>query len=174
MARKILNDLYYASGKSYGLKAVIKTILFRRGFHTLILYRIACALNRIPIIGYLLARLVWSINCTVYGNDISFHAKLNGGIILPHPLGIVIGDNVIVEQGVTILQNVTLGARDAHASIENRYKLHLKENSFIGAGAVVLGSITIGKNTRIGANSVVLNSVKDNQSVVGVPAKCLK
>lgn len=89
------------------------------------------------------------------------------GVRMPHPVGIVIGDGAIIEDGVTILQNVTIGRRnDADPS-----NPRIRRNAKLQAGAVIVGPITIGESAIVGANSVVLHDVRDFAIVVGAPAK---
>ena len=82
-----------------------------------------------------------------------------------HALGIVIGNGVIIEENVVVLQNVTIGAYHLDGKIP---KTIIKKGAVLGAGCAILGSITIGENAVVGANSVVTVDVPDNSIVVGV------
>jgi len=93
------------------------------------------------------------------------------GIFLDHATGIVIGETSIVEDGVSILQNVTLGGTGKQTG-ERHPKV--RSGVLIGAGASVLGNIEIGANARVGAGSVVLNPVAPGTTVGGVPARVLR
>jgi serine O-acetyltransferase len=107
-----------------------------------------------------------------YGVFIPFNAKICLDVKFPHPVGIVIGDKVVIGNDVIIYQNVTLGgARIGDA--ENSHYPVIGSGTVIFAGAVILGKVKIGKNCIIGANAVVLKDVPDNQTVVGVPAKLI-
>lgn len=97
--------------------------------------------------------------------DIS--TPLPTGTTLPHPVGIVIGHEVKVGSNVRIQQNVTLGRRKPDPS--EGYPTVGNDVS-VGAGAVVLGDINLGRGCTVGANSVVLDDVSANSTVVGVPA----
>lgn len=88
-------------------------------------------------------------------------------VIMPHPIGIVIGKNVCLGKNITIYQNVTLGTKDGLL-----YPI-LHDGVTVYAGAVVVGGIKIGKNAIIGANSFVNIDVPDNAIVVGCPARIL-
>ena len=99
-----------------------------------------------------------------YSCDISPICTL-GKIDFRHPVGIIIGAGVIIEDEVTVLQNVTIGAYHLDGKIP---ETHIKKGTLIGAGAAILGSVCIGKNCIIGANSVVTKDVPDNSIVVGV------
>jgi serine O-acetyltransferase len=102
--------------------------------------------------------------------DIHPAARLGAGIFFDHATGIVIGETSIINDDVSILQNVTLGGTgkqtgDRHPKI--------RTGVLIGAGATILGNIEIGANARIGAGSVVLKPVAPGTTVAGVPARVL-
>lgn len=166
----LLKDIKAYSGDNFNLSGTLKTILFRRGFHSMCLYRIYNFLKDIKFLGYIPARVLWYLNCSLYGNDLSMHARIAGGVRLPHPHGILIGDRVHIKQGATILQNVTLGSKHSHKGLQNTYSMVLEENVFVGAGAVLLGDITVGANSLVGANAVVIKDIPENSVAVGVPA----
>lgn len=103
---------------------------------------------------------IWS---TVTGADIPLNTKLiGGGLLLPHPNGIVIHPNVIIGPNCLIFQQVTL---------TNAVRLGYHVD--IGAGAKVLGPVTIGNNVRIGTNAVVTKNIASGCTVAGNPAKSL-
>jgi serine acetyltransferase len=103
-----------------------------------------------------------SVKATV-GNDIKF----------PHPVGIVIGDGVILSDRVTIYQNVTFGAARVGDGVKGLYP-KVGKDVVIFAGAKIIGDITIGDGAVIGANAVVLIDVPANVSAVGIPAKIVE
>ena len=105
----------------------------------------------------------WSI---VTGADIPLNCKLGGGLLLPHPNGIVIHPEVEIGPNCLLFQQVTLGAND-------RGVPKIAGHVDIGAGAKVLGPVTIGCHARIGANAVVLNDVPIGASAAGVPARLI-
>jgi len=118
-------------------------------------------------VAYLLKRLCvirhmfWSV---VSGADIPLNSKISGGLRIPHPNGIVIHPDAEIGPNCMIFQQVTVGAN-------NRGIPKIGGNVMLGAGAKVLGGITLGDNVRVGANAVVVHSVADGKHVVGVPAK---
>lgn len=89
---------------------------------------------------------------------------------MDHGMGIVIGETSIIGNNVTIYHGVTLGGVSL-----NKGKRHptIEDSVIIGAGAKVLGNITIGKNSKIGANSVILKDVPKNSVAVGIPGKII-
>lgn len=107
----------------------------------------------------------WS---TICGADIPLNSNLGGGLIMPHPNGIVIHPDAVIGPNCLIFQQVTIGT----SSMPGLPKIggHVD----IGAGAKILGGITIGDHVKIGANSVVIEDVPDNCSVVGIPARIIE
>jgi serine O-acetyltransferase len=106
----------------------------------------------------------WSI---VTGADIPMNTQIEGGLLIPHPNGIVIHSDVKIGPNCLILQQVTIGAIDDSGT--PRIAGHVD----IGAGAKVLGAIEIGAHAKIGANAVVISNVPANKTAVGVPARIL-
>ncbi|OIQ25384.1 serine O-acetyltransferase [uncultured Vibrio sp.] len=141
-------------------------LLYLKGYHALQGYRVANWLwkqGRIALATYLQNQI--SVACQV---DIHPAAKVGSGIMLDHATGIVIGETAIVENDVSILQDVTLGGTgkecgDRHPKI--------REGVMIGAGAKILGNIEVGEGAKIGSGSVVLQGVPAHTTVAGIPAK---
>ena len=115
-----------------------------------------------------LARHLQSRISEVLGIDIHPAARIGKGVMLDHGSGLVIGETAVVEDDVSILQNVTLGGTgketgDRHPKI--------RRGALIGAGANILGNIEVGVGAKVGAGSVVVSDVLAFTSVVGVPAR---
>ena len=108
---------------------------------------------------------LWSV---VTGADIPVGTRFGGGLILPHPNGIVIHTGVRMGPNCMLFQQVTLGTRSGH-----RGAPQLGGHVDIGAGARVLGPVTIGDHAVIGANAVVLCDVPPGCRAVGIPARIL-
>lgn len=104
-------------------------------------------------------------------SQIHYKAHLGKGIRFSHPIGIVIGAGVKIENNVTIWQHVTIGSHGKPG--EKKYP-KICENVKIYAGAKIFGEITIGKNSVIGANAVVNINVPENGIAVGIPAHIIK
>ncbi len=139
------------------------------GVWALINYRIA---NKLYLKGFkLLARAIMGITQIITNIDIHPEAKIGRRVFLDHAFGIVIGQTAIIEDDVLLYQGVTLGG----VTLQRGIKRHptVKCGSVIGAGAKVLGNITIGKNCRIGSNSVVVKDVPDESTAVGIPARVI-
>jgi serine O-acetyltransferase len=105
----------------------------------------------------------WSV---VTGADIPVNCRLGGGLLLPHPNGVVIHPDAQIGPNCLIFQQVTIGA--AHDGVPC-----IAGHVDIGAGAKVLGPITVGEHVCIGANSVVLNDVPAGATVVGIPGRVM-
>ena len=105
------------------------------------------------------------------GIEIHPGATIGEGLFIDHGHGVVIGETAILGDNVTLYQGVTLGGTG-----KEQGKRHptLKDNVMVSAGAKVLGSFTIGENSKIGAGSVVLKEVPPNCTVVGVPGRVVK
>ena len=120
---------------------------------------------------YFLAR--WISQRAVRKTGIEIHpgAIIGKGLFIDHGMGVVIGETCIIGDNVTLYQGVTLGGTG-----KEKGKRHptIGNNVMISAGAKVLGSFTIGDNSKIGAGSVVLKPVPPNSTVVGVPGRVIK
>lgn len=120
---------------------------------------------------YFLAR--WISQRCVRKTGIEIHpgAVIGKGLFIDHGHGVVIGETAVVGDNVTLYQGVTLGGTG-----KERGKRHptIEDNVMISAGAKILGSFTIGENSKIGAGSVVLEEVPPNSTVVGVPGRVVK
>lgn len=107
----------------------------------------------------------WSV---VTGADIPLDCQIGGGLLIPHPNGIVIHPAAEIGPNCLIFQQVTIG------TVEGRRPPRIGGHADVGAGAKVLGGITIGNHVRIGANAVVLESIDDHSVAVGIPAKPIR
>ena len=105
------------------------------------------------------------------GADIHPGATIGKSFFIDHATGVVIGETAVIGDHVIIYQGVTLGGVSA-----SKGKRHptIGNNVVIGTGAIVLGNITIGNNVRIGAGSVVLKDIPDDSTVVGIPGEIVK
>lgn len=105
------------------------------------------------------------------GIEIHPGAQIGEGFFIDHGHGVVIGETTIIGNNVTLYQGVTLGGTGHETG-----KRHptIEDNVMVSSGAKVLGSITVGENSKIGAGSVVVSDVPPNSTVVGVPGKVIK
>jgi len=140
--------------------------LYFKGFHALQSYRVAHSLWKCGRRS--MALFLQSHISIVFGVDIHPAARIGKGIMLDHATGIVIGETCVIDDDVSILQNVTLGGTgkeggDRHPKI--------RRGVLISAGSKILGNIEIGEGAKVGAGSVVLDPVPPHTTVVGVPAR---
>lgn len=119
------------------------------------------------IISYLRYKQITKRNC-----QISYKSKIGKNIEFAHPLGIVIGDFVVIGDNVKIWQQVTLGSHGKR-EFPLEYPI-IKNNVKIFAGAKVFGNIIIGENSVVGANAVVNIDVPANSVAVGIPCRIIK
>ncbi|PKN80139.1 MAG: serine acetyltransferase [Candidatus Cloacimonetes bacterium HGW-Cloacimonetes-1] len=137
-------------------------------FLPVFIFRISNAFYRHNL-GFI-AKLLALKNQIIFGCDIARGARISGGLYLPHPNGIVIGEHVRIGRNCIIHQGVTLGARGEDHEFANPTVGHEVE---IGTGAKILGFVRIGDYARVGANAVVLHDVPDYGIAVGIPAKTI-
>jgi serine O-acetyltransferase len=109
-------------------------------------------------------------NIVFFGLEVTPKCIIGKGLYLPHTVGTVIGAKIIGEN-VTIFQGVTLGAKYADTEFTIDSRPVIGNDVIIGAGAKVLGNISIGNNSIISANSLVVSTVPDGVVMIGVPAK---
>jgi serine O-acetyltransferase len=145
----------------------IDVVLSYPGFHATVAHRLVTHplyLAGIPVLPRFLAHLVRFAT----GVEIHPGARIAKGFFIDHGMGVVIGETAEVGENVTLNQGVTLGG----TSLE-RTKRHptLEDDVVVGADALVLGAITIGRGSRIGAGSVVVKDVPPNSTVVGIPGR---
>ena len=120
---------------------------------------------------YFLARYISQRAVRKTGIEIHPGATIGEGLFIDHGNGVVIGETTIIGNNVTLYQGVTLGGTGKEHG--NRHPT-LEDNVMVSSGARVLGSFTVGENSKIGAGSVVLKEVPPNCTVVGVPGRIVK
>ncbi|KXV18425.1 serine acetyltransferase [Acetobacter malorum] len=144
----------------------VTPFLFFKGFQAVQSYRVAHWLWRAG--RRHLAFHLQSRGSELFGVDIHPAARLGRRILFDHGTGIVVGETSIIEDDVSILQEVTLGGTGKHSG--DRHP-KVRRGVLIGAGAKVLGNIEVGEGAKIGAGSIVLESVPPFTTVVGNPAR---
>lgn len=144
----------------------LEPLLYFKGFQAVQTHRMAHQLwkmDRRDFAYYLQSRA-----SVVYSVDIHPAARIGRGIFIDHAHGIVIGETAVVEDNVSLMQDVTLGGTGKESG--DRHP-KIRQGVLVGAGAKILGNIEIGHCSRIAAGSVVLHDVPPNRTVAGVPAK---
>jgi len=117
----------------------------------------------------LIAKTFAMLNVLFFGIEVSPQVRIGGGLFLPHTVGTVLGAERIGEN-CTIMQGVTLGTSEPDMGFTIAVRPVIGNDVLIGAGAKVIGRVTIGDHARIGANAVVLCDVPSYSLAVGVPA----
>ncbi|HSA84849.1 MAG TPA: serine O-acetyltransferase [Nitrospira sp.] len=165
----IKQDLNAVFDRDPAATSKLEVMLTYAGFHALLAYRVShwLKLHNVPI----LPRIISQFARWLTGVEIHPSARIGTGFFIDHGMGVVIGETAEIGDYVTLFQGVTLGGTG-----KERGKRHptLGNHVVVGAGAKILGGITIGDNVKIGANSVVLKNVPANSTVIGVPARVIK
>lgn len=143
--------------------SIIKTVLSADSYQITLLNRLRGAARKyhVPMVNHALR----VVQTTVHGIEIGKQVQLGHGIWFIHPLGIVIGGNAKVGNRVRFFGNNTVGTAK-----ENGYPT-IEDDVWVGAGARILGPITVGARSVIGANAVVLTDVPPDSVAVGIPAQ---
>jgi serine O-acetyltransferase len=161
-------DLAAVKDRDPACQRYLEPLLYFKGFHALVTYRFAHVLYEAGRRDF--ALYLQSQSSRMFGVDIHPAARIGIGIMLDHGTGIVVGETAAIGDNCSLLHSVTLGGTgkdsgDRHPKIS--------ECVMIGAGAKVLGNISVGRCCRIAAGSVVLADVPANTTVAGVPAKAI-
>ena len=164
--KKLIELLDIYKEKDPASRTYLEILLCYPGIHSIFFYKISNIFWKLKI--KLLARFLSHIARFLTGIEIHPAVKIGKNFFIDHGMGIVIGETTVIGDNVSIYQGVTLGGTKWE-----KKKRHptISDNVIIGAGAKVLGPITVGKSSKIGANSVVTKNVPANTVVVGIPAR---
>jgi serine O-acetyltransferase len=169
MLKAIQADLRAVFDRDPAATNWLEVVLTYAGFHAVLAYRMGHWLksHNVPFA----PRAISQAARMLTGIEIHPSAKIGVGFFIDHGMGVVIGETAEIGDYVTLFQGVTLGGTG-----KERGKRHptLGNHVVVGAGAKILGAITIGDNVKIGANSVVLKNVSANSTVIGVPARVIR
>lgn len=161
-------DLVAVRDRDPACKRYIEPLLYFKGFHALVTHRFAHELYKAGRRDF--ALYLQSQSSRIFAVDVHPAARIGIGIMLDHGTGIVVGETASIGDNCSLLHGVTLGGTGKESG--DRHP-KIGESVMIGAGAEVLGNITVGKCCRIAAGSVVLADVPPNTTVAGVPAKVI-
>lgn len=166
--RYVKEEMQVIKERDAALHSPLEVFLYP-SFHAILRYRVAHYFYKRK--HYFLARWISQKAARKTGIEIHPGAQIGKGLFIDHGHGVIIGETAIVGDNVTLYQGVTLGGTG-----KEQGKRHptVCDNVMISAGAKVLGSFTVGENSKIGAGAVVLREVPQNCTVVGVPGIVVK
>jgi len=164
--KSLRDDIQSIMKRDPAARSALEVLFAYPGLHAVIIYRLANLLWRNGF--QLLGRLLSNFAIMLTGIEIHPGARIGARLFIDHGSGVVIGETAEIGDDVTLYQGATLGGTKLHHG-----KRHptLENDVIVGAGARVLGPITVGAGARIGANAVVLADVSKGVSMVGIPAR---
>jgi len=161
-------DIAVVFDRDPAARSTFEVVTTYPGFHAIVIHRLAHALWGAGF--KWLARFTSHISRWLTGIEIHPGATIGRRVFIDHGMGVVVGETAEISDDCTLYHGVTLGGTSW-----NKGKRHptLMPGVVVGAGAKILGPITIGANARIGSNAVVVKDVPDNATAVGIPARIL-
>jgi len=165
---KMIEDIRSVFKRDPAARNVFEIITCYSGVQAVIIYRFTHLLWQYKL--YWLARFISTFARWITGIEIHPGAVIGRRFFIDHGMGVVIGETAEIGDDCMMYHGVTLGGTSW-----DKVKRHptLKDGVIIGAGAKILGPITLGKSVRVGSNSVVVKSIDDNCTVVGIPGRIL-
>ncbi|MBF0214261.1 MAG: serine O-acetyltransferase [Magnetococcales bacterium] len=166
MFQRIKQDIEVIFQRDPAANGVLEVLLCYPGLHAIVAYRLFHWLWLKKF--RLLARFLSNLTRFLTGIEIHPAARIGLRFFIDHGMGVVIGETTQIGDDVTLYHGVTLGGTSWNAG-----KRHptLENGVVVGAGAKILGPITIGSNARVGSNAVVVSDVPADTTVVGVPGR---
>lgn len=166
MFNRIKEDVNCVFDRDPAARNIFEVLFTYPGVHAVVMHRLAHALWTKKL--KLLARLTSNVSRFITGIEIHPGAVLGRRFFIDHGMGVVIGETAEVGDDCTLYHGVTLGGTSWKAG-----KRHptLEDNVVVGAGAKILGPITVSANARIGSNAVVIKDVSSDATVVGIPGR---
>lgn len=168
MIRGLHEDVKNVLKNDKAAKSYLEVLLLYPTIHALFAYRMAHFFYSKKL--FFLARLISQMARFTTGIEIHPGAKIGRRLFIDHGMGVVIGETTTIGDDCIIYHGVTLGATEC--DMPKRHP-DIGDRVLIGAGAKILGPISIGSGARVGANSVVLKSVPAGATAVGIPARIL-
>ena len=169
MFKKIREDIAIVFERDPAARSTLEVLTTYPGVHAVLIHRASHAFWGIKL--YWLGRFISHIGRLFTGIEIHPGATIGRRVFIDHGMGVVIGETAIIEDDCTLYHGVTLGGTSW-----NKGKRHptLKQGVVIGAGAKILGPITIGRGAKIGSNAVVVKDVPAKATAVGIPARIVE
>lgn len=166
--KQFLQELDTVVAKDPATSGRLEAFLCSSGYHGILFYRLA---HRLWLKNWrLTARLISQFARFLTGVEIHPAAKIGKNFFIDHGMGVVIGETSEIGDNVTMYHGVTLGGTNSFTGKGGKRHPTLEDNVVVGAGALILGPITVGKNAKVGANATVVRDVAANTTVVGTAA----
>lgn len=166
--KQILQDLDTIVAKDPATTGRWEAFLCSPGYHGILFYRLS---HHLWQKGWRLsARLLSQFGRLLTGVEIHPGAQIGKNFFIDHGMGVVIGETAVIGDNVTMYHGVTLGGTKSYGGKGGKRHPTVEDNVVIGAGAQVLGPITVGKNAKVGANATVVKDVPQNTTVIGTAA----
>jgi serine O-acetyltransferase len=169
MLDTLKRDIQAVFERDPAARNVLEVLLCYPGLHALLFHRLAHRLWRSDWL--ILGRFVSHLGRFLTGIEIHPGARIDPGLFIDHGMGVVIGETTEIGINCTLYQGVTLGGTSLKK--EKRHPT-LGKHVVVGAGAKILGAITIGEHSRVGAGSVVVTEVPPHSTVVGIPGRVVQ
>jgi len=166
MFEKIKSDLSIVFDRDPAARSYLEIITTYPGVHAILFHRLAHFFWRIKL--YWVARVTSYLSRIITGIEIHPGAIIGRRFFIDHGMGVVIGETAIIGDDCTIYHGVTLGGTSWK---QGKRHPTLEDKVVIGAGAKILGPITIGSGAKIGSNAVVVKDIPKNATAVGIPAR---
>ena len=167
--REIKETVQTVKDRDPAARSTAEVLLLYSGVHAIMAHRVSHHLYKKG--HYFSARALSQAARALTGVEIHPAATIGKGFFIDHGMGVVIGETAEIGDNCTIYQGVTLGGTGK--DVGKRHPT-LGDNVMVGAGAKVLGPVTIGSNSKIAANAVVLREVPEKSTAVGIPAKVVR
>ena len=166
MFEKIKSDLSIVFDRDPAARSYLEIITTYPGVHAILFHRLAHFFWRIKL--YWVARVTSYLSRIITGIESHPGAIIGRRFFIDHGMGVVIGETAIIGDDCTIYHGVTLGGTSWK---QGKRHPTLEDKVVIGAGAKILGPITIGSGAKIGSNAVVVKDIPKNATAVGIPAR---
>ena len=176
MLARMKEDIQAVKDRDPAAKSALEIVLCYPSIHVLWAHRVASKLWRMK--WFTLGRWISQVARWLTGIEIHPGATIGRRFFIDHGMGVVIGESAVIGDDVTLYHDVTLGGTSPseNSQAQRGTKRHptLNDGVIVGAGAQILGPITVGCCARVGANSVVVKNVEPDTTVVGVPVKAAR
>lgn len=167
----IMDDLSSIRERDPAAPTALEVFFGYNGFHALVFHRMNNAIWKLGLRG--LARFFSNFARILTGIEIHPEAQIGERLFIDHGTGVVIGQTAVIGNDVTIYHGVTLGGVGRNGERGQKRHPTIEDGAMIGAGAQVLGDITVHKRAKVGANSVVTQDIPEGKTALGIPARVI-